>query len=88
MSGDDTFYIKPDTGLLLVSPADEHPSPATDAQPEELDIAYAVHFAQRALQLQTPHVKNTWAGLRCFVPDRTPVIGFEPECDGFFWLCG
>lgn len=88
MASDGTFYLKPDAGLILASPADEHPSPPCDAQPEELDIAYAVHFAQQALQLKVRQVKHSWAGLRNFVADRTPVIGFAAEADGFFWLAG
>jgi D-arginine dehydrogenase len=31
---------------------------------------------------------NKWAGLRSFVADKTPVVGFEPAADGFFWLAG
>ena len=26
--------------------------------------------------------------MRTFAPDRTPVNGFEPGVDGFFWLVG
>ena len=29
-----------------------------------------------------------WAGLRTFTPDRTPVVGFDPRAQGFFWLAG
>ncbi|PLW69911.1 FAD-binding oxidoreductase [Seongchinamella sediminis] len=88
MASDGSFYLKPDAGLILASPADEHPSRACDAQPEELDIAYAVHYAQQALQLEVRQVKHSWAGLRNFVADRTPVIGFAPDSEGFFWLAG
>ena len=88
MSADGTFYFKPDAGLLLVSPADEHLSVPCDSQPEELDVAYAVHFAETALQLQVRRVKHSWAGLRNFVADRTPVVGFDSTVDGFFWLTG
>lgn len=88
LARDESFYAKPDAGALLVSPADEHPSAPVDAQPEELDIAYAVHHAQQALQIDEPRVRQSWAGLRCFVADRTPVIGADPDHPGFFWLCG
>lgn len=88
LASDGSFYLKPDAGLILASPADEHPSSPCDAQPEELDIAYAVHYAQQALQLEVRQVKHSWAGLRNFVADRTPVIGFAPDADGFFWLVG
>ena len=88
MASDGSFYLKPDAGLILVSPADEHPSQACDAQAEELDIAYAVHYAEQALQLEVKQVKHSWAGLRNFVADRTPVIGFAPDVEGFFWIAG
>ena len=32
---EEEFYFKPDAGALLLSPADETPSPPCDAQPEE-----------------------------------------------------
>ena len=88
MSSTGSFYFKPDAGLLLVSPADEHATVPCDTQPEELDIAYAVDFAEQALDLRVKQVKHSWAGLRSFVEDSTPVIGFAPNANGFFWLAG
>jgi len=82
------FYFKPDAGLLLVSPADETESPACDAAPDEIDIAYAAHYAEEALEMQVRQIKHSWAGLRSFAPDRTPVIGFDDGVDSFFWLAG
>lgn len=83
-----SFYMKPDAGQLLVSPADEHISPACDAQPEEIDIAYAVHNMQQAFEFDVKRVNHSWAGLRTFAPDRQPVVGFDEVVDGFFWLAG
>jgi D-arginine dehydrogenase len=80
------FYFKPDAGLVLASPADETPSAPCDAQPEELDVAYAAHYAEQALGLRVQRVKHAWAGLRSFVQDRCPVIGFAPDATGFFWM--
>ena len=34
------------------------------------------------------HIEHRWAGLRSFVADRTPVVGFDGAKDGFFWLAG
>jgi D-arginine dehydrogenase len=85
---DETFYFKPDAGLLLLCPADETPSPACDAQPEELDIAIAVDRYEQATGLSVRAVKRAWAGLRVFASDRTPVVGFDPRAEGFFWLAG
>ena len=33
-------------------------------------------------------IRRSWAGLRSFVADRTPVAGFAPDAAGFFWLAG
>lgn len=85
---EEKFYFKPDAGLLLVSPADETPVSACDVQPDELDIAIAVDRLESATTLKIARLRRKWAGLRSFAPDRTPVIGFDPDAPGFFWLAG
>ena len=85
---DEQFYFKPDAGKLLLSPADETPSPPCDASPEELDIAIAIDRVQQALDLPVRRVEHKWAGLRSFVADKCPVVGFAPDAPGFFWLVG
>src|SRR6202012_2533954 len=72
------FYFRPDAGALLLSPGDETPSEPCDAQPEELDIAIAIDRVQSATTLQVQRVRRSWAGLRSFVPDRRPVVGYAP----------
>src|SRR5260370_813101 len=85
---DETWYIKPEVGQFLGSPADETPSPATDAQPEEIDIAIAVERIQTATTLQIHRIKNKLAGLRTFLADKNLVVGYDDAIDGFFWLAG
>jgi D-arginine dehydrogenase len=85
---DERFYFKPEAGRILGSPADETPSPPCDAQPEELDLAIGVDRIERATTLRVGHLVSKWAGLRSFVADKTPVVGFDPEAEGFFWLAG
>jgi D-arginine dehydrogenase len=82
------FYFKPDAGLLLLSPADEHPCAPCDAQPEELDVAIAIDLFEKATNIQVRQVRRRWAGLRVFSPDRSPVVGFDTAVEGFFWLVG
>ncbi len=82
------FYFKPDAGYLLLSPADEEPSPPCDAQPEELDVAIAADRFEQATGAPVRQIHHRWAGLRVFAPDRTPVVGFDPVVPGFFWLVG
>jgi D-arginine dehydrogenase len=85
---EEQFYWKPDAGRLLLSPGDETPAPACDAQAEEMDIAIAVDRVERATMMKVRRILQRWAGLRSFAPDRTPVVGFDPLADGFFWLAG
>lgn len=85
---DERFYFKPDAGHLLLSPANEDPSPPCDAAPDEMDIAIAVGRFEAATTHTVKRILHRWAGLRSFVPDRTPVVGYAPDAPGFFWLAG
>lgn len=82
------WYVKPEAGRFLGSPADETPSLPTDAQPEDLDLAIAVDRIETATTLKVGRFHSRWAGLRSFVADKSPVVGFEPGLEGFFWLAG
>ena len=84
---DETWYVKPEVGQFLGSPADETPSPPCDAQPEEMDIAVAVDRIETGMTLKINRIKNKWAGLRSFVPDKNLVVGYD-AVPGFFWLAG
>jgi D-arginine dehydrogenase len=88
MDVDEEFYFKPDAGRMLISPADETPSEPCDVQPDELDVAFAVDKFERATTVEVRRVAHKWAGLRVFAPDRSPIAGFDPRADGFFWLAG
>jgi len=83
---DETWYIKPDAGVLLGSPANADPTAPHDVMPEELDIASAIYQIESVTTLQIRRPLRTWAGLRSFVPDGEMVIGWDPACDGLFWL--
>ncbi|GJL89294.1 MAG: FAD-dependent catabolic D-arginine dehydrogenase DauA [Minwuia thermotolerans] len=82
------WYFKPDAGRILASPADETPSAPCDAQPDEMDIAICVDRIQNATDLQVRRLASSWAGLRCFVDDHSPVNGFDDAVEGFYWLVG
>jgi len=85
---DEQFYFKPESGCLLATPADETPSAPVDAAPEELDIALCIDRIQTATDLSVSHIQRSWAGLRTFAPDRTPIFGYDPDVAGFFWFAG
>jgi D-arginine dehydrogenase len=85
---DEDFYVKPQSGRLLVSPHDETPDTAHDVAPEELDVAIAIDRMEHALDWKIAALERRWAGLRSFAPDRLPVYGFDPQVEGLFWFAG
>jgi D-arginine dehydrogenase len=86
ISADESWYFKPDAGLLLGSPANADPVPPQDVQPEEMDIALAIDRIAGMTRLEIRRPTRTWAGLRSFVADGDLVGGFEPAAPGFFWV--
>ncbi len=82
------FYFKPDAGRLLLSPADQTPSAPCDAQPEEIDVAVAIERFEAATTVAVDRIEHRWAGLRSFLPDSLPVVCFDDQAEGFFWLIG
>jgi len=85
---DEQWYFKPDAGRLMGSPADQTPSQPCDAQPEELDLAICIDRIETATTMQIRRPASTWAGLRTFVGDHSPVNGFDDRIEGFYWLVG
>ena len=85
MQGDESFYVKPDAGMLLGSPANAEPVAPHDVQAEEMDIALAIDHIQNMTALQIRRPSHVWAGLRSFVADGEFVAGFDTVLPGFFW---
>jgi len=85
-AADESWYFKPDAGLLLGSPANEDPVPPQDVQPEELDIALGIDRIEANTTLRVGRPRRSWAGLRSFVADGDLVGGFDARAPGFFWL--
>jgi D-arginine dehydrogenase len=86
IDADESFYFKPDAGLLLGSCANADPVPPHDVQPETLDIALGIHRIESATTLRIRRPTRTWAGLRSFVADGDLVGGFARDAPGFFWV--
>ncbi len=82
------WYVKPDAGQLLGSPANADATVPHDVRPEELDIALAIDRIQTFTTLPITRPGATWAGLRSFVADGELVIGADDAVPGFFWLVG
>ena len=84
----ESWYAKPDAGQLIVSPAEEDPVSAMDAWPEDHVIAEGFARYQPFVTEEVTRPTATWAGLRTFAPDRTLVLGAEPDAPGFVWSAG
>ena len=86
MAVDESFYIKPDAGQLLGSPANADPVDAHDVQPEEIDIATGIYHIGQMTTLQIRRPSHTWAGLRSFVSDGDLVVGWDARAEAFLWV--
>ncbi len=82
------FYMLPEAGRLLVSPADEVDDEPCDAGPDDYDIALAADRLEHYTTLSVKRIAHRWSGLRTFTADRVPTAGFAPDAPGFFWLAG
>lgn len=81
-------YLKPEGGRLMASPGDATPTEPHDAWPDDMDIAVLADWIERETMLKVEKIRHSWAGLRSFVADEAPVVGFDPEVPNFFWLAG
>ena len=53
-----------------------------------MDIAVLADWIESETHIKVSKVEHSWAGLRSFVPDEAPVVGFDPDVPDFFWLAG
>jgi D-arginine dehydrogenase len=82
---DESWYVKPDAGVLIGSPANADPVAPQDVQPETLDVAIAIDRIERATTMTIRRPIRTWAGLRSFVADGGLVGGPDPDQPSFVW---
>lgn len=81
-------YLKPESGRLMVSPGDATPVEPHDAFPDDMELAELVDWFESVTTLSVERLRHSWAGLRSFVADDSPVVGQAPEAPGFYWLAG
>jgi D-arginine dehydrogenase len=79
-------YFKPDAGRIMASPGDQTPVEPQDIQPDEWDMAVVADWLQTETTIQIRRIGTSWAGLRSFVENQNPVVRFDAEIEGFFWL--
>jgi glycine/D-amino acid oxidase-like deaminating enzyme len=84
----EAWYMKPDAGALIVSPADEDPSHPHDAWADDMVLAEGLARYEAHVTTPVTRLIGSWAGLRTFAPDRQLVIGPDPADPAFIWSAG
>jgi D-arginine dehydrogenase len=84
----ESWYAKPDAGALLVSPAEEVATHPHDAFADDMTLAEGLDRYAQMVTAPLTRPLATWAGLRSFAPDRTLVLGRDPDVPEFIWCAG
>lgn len=82
------WYAKADAGALIVSPAEEDPTPPHDAYADEMVLAEGLARYEAHVTEPVTRLLSSWAGLRTFSPDRTLVLGPDKTVPSFIWCAG
>jgi len=84
----EAWYMKPDAGALLISPADAEPTTPHDAWADDMVLAEGIAGWEAHVTTPVTRMLANWAGLRTFSPDGNLVIGPSPHDPAFLWFAG
>jgi len=84
----EAWYMKPDAGALLISPADAEPVEPHDAWADDMVLATGIAGWEAHVTTPVTRMIANWAGLRTFSPDGNLVIGPAPQDPDFLWCAG
>lgn len=87
-AADESFYFRKEGQDVLISPSESVPSGPEDAKPYPGDVEALVARLNAVTTMGIRSVKSAWTGLRTEAADGVPVVGFDAEATGFFWLAG
>ena len=87
-AADESFYFRRDGGQVLISPSESEPSGPEDARPHPGDVEALIARLNTITTLGIRGIREAWTGLRTEAADGLPVVGFDAEAPGFFWLAG
>ena len=82
----ESWYMKPDAGALLISPADATPVEPHDAWADDMTLAEGIAGWEEHVTTPVTRMLANWAGLRTFSPDGNLVIGPSPQDPAFLWF--
>jgi D-arginine dehydrogenase len=85
---EETWYFKGEAGRLLVSPAEAIEVEPCDASVDDETLAAGIARFEAATTVEVKRVTSSWAGLRSFFRDDSPVLGPDPRAEGFHWYAG
>jgi D-arginine dehydrogenase len=88
LNAGETWYMKPQGGKLLVSPADADPVEPHDAWADDMVLAEGLARYEAMVTEPVTRVETSWAGLRTVSPDGALVLGPDPLEPGFVWCAG
>jgi D-arginine dehydrogenase len=84
-NADYQWYVKPEHGCFMGSPADAQPVAPGEVYPDELDVAQGIYNIEQETTLRVPRPISVWAGVRSYVRDRNPVCGARSDSPDFIW---
>ena len=81
------YYFRPESGGLLLGPADEEPSrpciPQINPKMREVLAEKLIRYCPSVANVS---IAKEWCGLRTFTPDRRPVVRFDESIKNLFWI--
>tara|TARA_E500000318_G_scaffold108271_1_gene118807 strand:- start:4173 stop:5306 length:1134 start_codon:yes stop_codon:yes gene_type:complete len=87
-TADYSWYVKPEAGCFMGSPADAVAVEPGEMYPDYIDVAQGIHNIEQDTTLTVSRPLSSWAGMRSFVRDRNPVCGARADAPGFIWFTG
>jgi D-arginine dehydrogenase len=83
------WYVRPESGGLLLSGCDITDTPPCDAKPDADVVTELLgKLTSRLPALGGARLAKSWAGLRTLTPDGRFIIGPDTELSGFLWVAG
>lgn len=84
-NADYQWYVKPEHGCFMGSPADAQAVEPGEVYPDELDVAQGIYNLEQDTTLRVRRPSSVWAGVRSYVRDRNPVCGARADTPDFIW---
>ncbi|GAA4754203.1 FAD-dependent oxidoreductase [Amnibacterium soli] len=84
----DRFYFRPRGEAVLASALEDVASEPEDARPYPEVVRTVLERVNAVTDLALGTPITTWTGLRTLAPDANPVVGYDGEVPGFYWLAG